>query len=206
MAGASPPPETAATGAEILLGLPEALRADAARLYWQAFGSKLGRVLGPEGRALRFLVAVIRADHAVVAMSPSGTLLGLAGFRSPDGAFAGGGLRDLAAVYGRAGGLWRWAAMAALSREVDNARFLFDGICVVPEARGQGIGSRLIAAMAGVAAARGYREMRLDVVDTNIRARALYERLGFRPVGVHRQGVLRLLFGFDAAVTMVCPV
>ena len=39
-------------------GLPDRLRADAARLYWQAFGSKLGAVMGPEPRALRFLMRV----------------------------------------------------------------------------------------------------------------------------------------------------
>ncbi len=32
-------------------GLPEHLRAEAARLYWQAFGGKLGLVMGPEARA-----------------------------------------------------------------------------------------------------------------------------------------------------------
>ena len=44
-------------------GLPDHLRAEAAALYWQAFGGKLGRVLGPEEAALRFLTRVIRADQ-----------------------------------------------------------------------------------------------------------------------------------------------
>ena len=47
-------------------GLPEHLRPDAAALYWQAFGGKLGRVMGPNQRALRFLQRVIRADHAII--------------------------------------------------------------------------------------------------------------------------------------------
>ena len=38
-------------------GLPDHLRHDAARLYWQAFGGKLGRVLGPERLAFALLVA-----------------------------------------------------------------------------------------------------------------------------------------------------
>ena len=46
-------------------GLPETLRPQAARLYWQAFGGKLGLVLGPEARALRFLERVIRGDHVI---------------------------------------------------------------------------------------------------------------------------------------------
>lgn len=199
-------PREPAGGVRYALGLPEPLREAAARLYWQAFGAKLGRVMGPEARALAWLRGAIMADHALVALSPDGALLGLAGFRSPAGSFAATDLRALAGAYGWPGALWRWAALWGLSREVDNDRFLFDGICVDRDQRGRGLGSGLIAAAADLAAARGYRELRLDVVDTNLRARALYERLGFRPAGVQRLGPLRLLFGFDATVTMVRPV
>lgn len=193
-------------GCRIIHGLPEHLRHDAARLYWQAFGTKLGRVMGPEKLALAYLAATIRPDHAIVALSPDGMLLGLAGFKTHAGAFADGGFRDLRRCYGLAGAAWRAAALWCLSREVDNARFLIDGICVDPGARGRGFGTALIGAVAMLAAARGYAEMRLDVIDTNIRARALYERLGFRATAVHRLGPLRHLFGFDASVTMVRAV
>lgn len=190
----------------IAFGLPGPLRHAAAELYWQAFGSKLGRVMGPDARAIAYLDATIMPDHAVVALDAAGSLLGLAGFKTHQGAFAGGGLRDLMRAYGVIGGLLRGAALWCLSREVDNERFLFDGICVAPAARGQGVGSGLIEATARLAATRGYHEMRLDVIDTNIRARALYERLGFRAAGVHRLGLLRHLFGFEASVTMVRAV
>ena len=36
-------------------GLPVALRAEAAALYWSAFGAKLSRIMGPETRALAYL-------------------------------------------------------------------------------------------------------------------------------------------------------
>lgn len=192
-----------AEGAHIVLGLPPALRAEAAALYWQVFGGKLGRVMGPDARALAFLDRTIDPGHALVALSPEGRLLGLAGFKTAAGAFAGGSFRDLAAVYGLAGAVWRAACLRLLNREVDNARFLFDGICVARAARGQGIGAALIKAAAVHAATLGYRELRLDVIDTNIRARALYERLGFRAAGVQHLGLLRHVFGFEAAVTMV---
>jgi hypothetical protein len=41
------------------------------------------------------------------------------------------------------------------------------------------------------------------VVDTNPRARALYEREGFRVISETRMGVLRHVFGFESAATMV---
>ena len=184
------------------IGLPEALRRDAAHLYWQAFGGKLGAVLGPDASALRFLERVIRLDQVIVARDGD-QLLGLAGFKTPQGSFAGGSPADMRAVYGRIGAFWRMALIGLLSRDIDNDRFLLDGICVAPQRRGQGIGAALMAEIAAEAARRGYSAVRLDVVDDNFRARALYERLGFRAVKQQRLGPLRHIFGFAVATTMV---
>jgi len=193
-------------GITVSLGLPPSLRDQAAAIYWQAFGGKLGRVMGPDARAHAFLARVMRADHALVARDETGALLGLAGFKTPQGSFAGGSWTDTRAVYGLAELAWRLPLLALLSREVDNDRFLLDGICVAPAARGLGVGSALMAAIEDEARARGYAYVRLDVIDTNWRARALYERLGYMGIKTAPLGPLRHVFGFDAAVTMVKPV
>lgn len=186
-------------------GLPPHLRHAAAALYWQAFGGKLAAVMGPTPRALRYLDRVLREDHAITALA-GGQLVGIIGFKSPQGSFADGSMADLAAVYGRFGGLWRGAAMNLLSREVDNTRFLIDGICVDRAWRSRGIGAALLDAICAEAAARGYAAVRLDVIDTNWRARALYERQGFIATRTQKIGLLRHIFGFDAAITMVRPL
>lgn len=193
-------------GVTIFSGLHAHLRADAARLYWEAFGGKLGRVLGPDDRALAFFERVIRTDHCLAALDEGGALVGVAGFKTPNGSFAGGGWGDLTAVYGAWGGRWRGGVLWALNREVDNDRFLVDGICVARRHRGQGIGSLLLAGLYEEAARRGYRSIRLDVIDANWRARALYERQGFIATGTERLGPLRHLFGFAEATTMVRPL
>lgn len=185
------------------LGLAENLRLDAARLYWQAFGGKLGPVLGPEPRALEFLTRVIRGDHVIVALDEGGALLGIAGFKTPRGGFASGRAADLTAIYGSFGGLWRRLLLGWLSDEVDNDRFLLDGLCVQPQARSQGLGSALLAAICDEARALGYGSVRLDVIDTNWRAVALYKRLGFTVTGRQHIGLLRHVFGFTSATTMV---
>ncbi|MCU0800569.1 MAG: GNAT family N-acetyltransferase [Rhodobacteraceae bacterium] len=184
--------------------LPQGLREEAAVLYWQAFGAKLGRVMGPDARALRLLVRIIRRDHAIVAMA-GGRLVGLVGYKTPRGAFASGSFSDLWSVYGL-GALWRAAVLRLLVRDVDNDRFLLDGLCVAAGARGQGVGTALLDAVMIEAQARGYRQVRLDVVDTNPRARALYERQGFNAVKTTGMGPLRHLFGFDSSTTMVRQV
>lgn len=185
------------------IGLPPHLRAEAVQLYWQAFGGKLGRVMGPERLALRFLTRVLRGDHAIVALDAKGALLGMAGFKTPAGSFAGGEMADVLAIYGRLGAAWRLPLLWMLGHEVDNDRFLLDGICVARGARGQGIGSALMQAIEAEAVARGYEKVRLDVIDSNWRAKALYLRLGYTVEKTDDIGLLRFAFGFRSATTMV---
>ena len=189
--------------ATLQTGLPGHLRPQAARLYWQAFGGKLGLVLGPEPRALRFLQRVMRLDHVICAIGPDGALLGIAGFKTPEGSFAAGKAADLTAIYGRFGGFWRRVLLGWLSDDIDNSRFLLDGLCVQAEMRSLGLGAALLDAIADEARARGYTEVRLDVIDSNWRAVALYKRQGFVVTRHQHIGPLRLVFGFSSATTMV---
>ena len=73
---------------EIASGFPEDQRRTVAALYWQAFGAKLGRVLGPEPRGTAFFERVMNPDYCVTARNTDGAVIGLAGFRTGDGALA----------------------------------------------------------------------------------------------------------------------
>ncbi|MES2334651.1 MAG: GNAT family N-acetyltransferase [Pseudomonadota bacterium] len=193
-------------GVTVFRGLHSELRPQAARLYWEAFGGKLGRVLGPDDRALRFFQRVIRGDLCFAAVDDGGNLIGIAGYKTPAGSFAGGSWDDLTEVYGRLGGRWRGSLLWMLGSEVDNDRFLIDGICVAKAHRGKGVGSLLMGALYREAAELGYASIRLDVIRDNFRARALYERQGFRAVRTEELGVLRFLFGFASSTVMVRPL
>jgi ribosomal protein S18 acetylase RimI-like enzyme len=184
-------------------GLPDRFRAAAAELYWDAFGGKLTRVMGPKRKALAFLQRALRSDHVIIAQSDNDDLLGLVGFKTFSGSFAGGEWSDMRVVYGRFGALWRVAMLSLLSRDIENERFLLDGICVAATARSQGIGTVLLQALCEEARTRNYRAVRLDVITSNPRARALYERFGFVPLKTEGLGPLRFVFGFDATTTMV---
>lgn len=188
---------------QTVAGFHERERGQVARMYWRAFGGKLGRVLGPEPKALAFLERVLDPEHGIAARNPDGDLLGVLGFKTYEGALVGGDLSDLRAVYGWWGGLWRAGILEQLEHDSEDARFLLDGVFVAEAARGQGVGTALLAAAEDLARTRGFREIRLDVIDSNGRARALYERLGFAPRGMHHLGLLRWVFRFRSAETMV---
>ena len=93
--------------------------------------------------------------------------------------------------------------LGLLSDGVDNDRFLLDGLCVEATARSRGLGAALLEAICAEAKSRGYTAVRLDVIDTNWRAIALYKRAGFQVTGRQNIGLLRHFFGFTTALTMV---
>ena len=55
-------------------------------------------------------------------------------------------------------------------------------IAVVPQLRGQGLGSSLLRALHGIAADRGAHEILLEVRESNETAQSLYRRFGYREI------------------------
>lgn len=187
-------------------GLRPEHRQSAARGYWEAFSRKLRYPLGPRAKAIAFVQQVLNPSHAISVVSDQGAFLGAAGFKTATGAFVGGDLKDLTKVYGTVAGLARGLLISALERECDDHSLLMDGIFVQKEARGLGVGTALLDAIEQHAATKGLKHVRLDVIDNNARARALYERRGFTEQSVTSTGILRHVFGFQNATTMIKAV
>ncbi|PID37115.1 MAG: N-acetyltransferase [Rhodobacterales bacterium] len=187
-------------------GLDPAHREPTARGYWRAFARKLRYPLGPEEKAVRFIEKVLDPTHAISAVADTGAFLGVAGFKTPQGALVGGGLRDLARVYGWGGALLRGPLAYLLERDCAEDTLLMDGIFVEPHARGRGVGKALLHAIEAHARTSGLHNIRLDVINTNPRARALYEREGFAESSVLSLGPLAPVFGFSSSTEMVKPV
>ncbi|MGR3466678.1 MAG: GNAT family N-acetyltransferase [Shimia sp.] len=185
-------------------GLREDEREAAAALFWEAFGPKLGRLMGPDDRARAFLAEAIRPTHAIAARD-GGALIGLAGLKDRTGGFVGGGWGEMWRHYG-ASALWRGPLLDSLDRPLAPGQLLMDGLCVTARARSGGVGAALLGAIEAHARGIGCHTVRLDVVDGNDRARALYERLGYRVVGHHGTGLLGPLMGFPGASEMAKAV
>ena len=189
-----------AANVRILHALPDSLRLEAAQLYFEAFRQKLGPILGERG--VELLADTFNADRVIVACVGQ-QLAGLAGVHYDDRAFVGVEFRDLR----RAFGFWRALAkivlLALLERPEKPDELLMDGIVVSADKRGQGIGSRLLEEVLALALQQNRDSVRLDVVDTNPRARALYERLGFVASETVQMPWLSKLMGFAASTTMI---
>lgn len=68
-------------------------------------------------------------------------------------------------------------------RQIDGARCEAKRLYVKPEARGHGVGARLLAWVIAEARAAGYRELLGDTMPVMQQALAMYDRLGFERTG-----------------------
>ncbi|RCX23475.1 acetyltransferase (GNAT) family protein [Fontibacillus phaseoli] len=68
---------------------------------------------------------------------------------------------------------------ARLDIEADPSDYYIDMLSVSPEFGGRGYGTELLQAAIRLAREQGYRTVSLNVEENNVKARKLYERLGF---------------------------
>ncbi|MDX2004873.1 MAG: GNAT family N-acetyltransferase, partial [Meiothermus sp.] len=106
-------------------------------------------------------------------------------------------------AFGPLSGSLRFGLLALFDRPHPPRQLTLDGLAVAPEARSRGVGRALLGAVLEYAQRHGFASVRLDVVDTNPRARALYEHLGFRETATQHLPLLERWLGFSASSTMV---
>ena len=187
-------------------GLPEIHRECAASLYDEAFGRKF-RVAVRSEKLRRFLLTrCFQRDYAFVAIAGD-KLVGIAGFHTTIGSFTGGiTYKELVSLLGLVAGSWAAVIFGFYDRTPEKGVLLMDGIAVHRDYRGGGIGGKLLEELVAYAEKNRYEKVRLDVIDTNPKAKKLYERVGFRSLGTQRYPYLQWLLGFGGSTTMELDV
>lgn len=131
-----------------------------------------------EERVVALCLALYAEDPPTVPVGEAQVRRTLALFRErPD--------RGLVAVLEVGGAVAGYALLVPWwSNELGGEVCQLDELYVAPEARGRGLGTELLRALAGGTGPFPLRfvALQLEVTPDNLRARALYERLGFEPM------------------------
>ena len=190
----------------IVRGLSEEHRRQAAELYYTAFARKLEPILGDSDRTISLFETSFDGERAITAIDDEG-LVGIAGLHHDGRQLAGMPMRSLLRAFGVVRGAFKGIVLGVLfDRTPRKGELVMDGIAVAERARGRGVGTRLLHEVIAYARDHGFATVRLDVVDSNPRARALYERFGFVAVRTEQTPYLKRWLGFGAATTMVADV
>jgi ribosomal protein S18 acetylase RimI-like enzyme len=188
--------------------LNEEQKREAARLYADAFWLKLRHLwLFPSTReeAVEVIVHALDVSKGFYTLDDTGRLLGFVGLETGREYFVNLSWSSLRKVYGILSALWRLPAywgFRLFHGGYPQEMLHIDAIVVSGEAQGMGIGTRLLEAVFLEAQNRSLKTTSLEVVDTNPKAKNLYERLGFRVVRQERYGVLTRKAGFGGVVFM----
>jgi Acetyltransferases len=184
-------------------GWPLEQAQNVAELYEQAFGMKFARAIPNQVTRVTMLSQCFVPDFSFAA-TQNGQVVGLAGFQTQAGALTQGmSAKQLIDSLGLIKGTWACAVLALFERKAAPNELVMDGIAVDSAVRGQGIGSQLLDAIMDYAQAQGFESVRLDVIDSNPRARKLYQAKGFVATKEERFPHLKWLVGFSGATTMV---
>lgn len=190
-------------GIELVEGIPEGMRAAAVALYDEAFGDKFAVAIPSTERRIRLLTASLNLQFAIGAVTGE-RLVGLAGFQTQEGSLTDGiSWQTLKQCVGMIHGIRAAMVLSLYERSLQPQELLMDGIAVAAEMRCRGVGTKLLDRLADFAKDGGFKAIRLDVIDTNSRARQLYERNGFVATETVYFNYLRWLLGFGASTTLV---
>ncbi|MDR2323598.1 MAG: GNAT family N-acetyltransferase [Microbacterium sp.] len=186
---------------EIGIGFDEGERSAVGALYWAAFQRKLRPAFASTEVGARIIAAALRPERVLVARC-EGAVAGVCGFLEEGAGAVDLSWSSLRSALSVGAAVRAAAVLLILERGARRDALVLDGLCVDERWRGRGIGTALLAAAQDRARAGALRAVRLSVVDSNPRAAALYERLGFRAVGGGVMGALGAVYGFDRYTVM----
>ena len=190
-----------------LESLPDKQRDAAAELLFDSLKEKFGPVLGDDARAVRLISETFNPAMCLTAMVDD-QLTGLLVLQTKDQAGMEPTLKDMQRHYGGLGGRLRLLKLAILHHDTKDDEMHIGALAVSPTIRGQGVGSKLIDMAELTANQQNKHELSLEVVDINPRARALYERVGFKEVSTRATWPIRwfIKFPFKSGTLMSKPL
>ena len=191
---------------EIVHGIPDGLVLQAADLFYDAFRRKFEPIAGSREKAVAVLAEDFDAERVILAVGATEKVLGIVGLNYEGRRLANLSWQTFRSHFGPLSGSWKRLAFSAFMRDEHPGQLQMEGIAVHADARGRGIGTCLLEETCAVARRVGLSHVRLEVINTNPRARMLYEREGFEPGPVHRLPLVGRWFGFSSYTTMLKKV
>lgn len=165
-------------GMEILTEIPDSFRKPAVDLFLDSLGEKIVPAMGKRSRAEALLMDSLRGEACFLAVEGS-NLLGMIGLNTSEKVFVQAGLRDFVKQVGLFRSLWTLPILGTMEHPIAADEIYIEMIAVSPNARGKGVGHALLGRAEERGMALNKSRLTLQVVDTNPRAKKLYEELGY---------------------------
>lgn len=199
------PPITTSVGA-----LPHHLKPRAIDIFLHGFHQKVRHLmLRPRSRNQAHALYADGADFTSAIYALQGEeLVGVLGIHHGPRRFIGLNYPTLKEEFGTPGAILRKLTGSIFKdlHPLSSKETRVQAIAVAPEARGLGVGTAMLETLFDHSRDLGCSAVRLEVVNTNTRAKALYHTLGFATCGFIPYGPIAWRAGFSSQYRMRKPL
>jgi ribosomal protein S18 acetylase RimI-like enzyme len=177
----------------------------ALEIYYNSFEQKIRPLLQPKEKAIRLSSHAINPNRIYYALK-NGKAVGIIGLQYDDLDFLSYRFDFIRKYYSFFKSIYLYFILNIMKTKLDAYTIRIDSVAVDDQYRGQGIGKILINKVVEIAKNRGFKEIILEVVNTNPRAKKLYEKMGFKEKKHIKFYFLTRAFGFSSAYVMSMKV
>jgi len=187
---------------KIIRNLPESFKTRAAELVYEAFQKKINSVIKEKEKAIRIITKSINYSTGFYVVYEN-SLVGMAGTQSKGNRFIKAKFSYFHEEYSFFKALikkiyFNFDSLGTIKKD----ELELTALSVQKEMRGKKIGTKLINYIILFAKSRGYKKLKLTVVDTNPLAKKLYETIGFIRLKTKNYGFLTRSAGFEEVTYM----
>jgi ribosomal protein S18 acetylase RimI-like enzyme len=187
---------------QIHSGVPRTQRKTVAKIFYESFQDKFARIFGDPRKATELIARIIREDRILVALI-DGQAVGFAGLHYNGTNLMKFQLAEIVRIYGLSTIRVLLYFLITLLTEPKANQLHLEVLVVQEQYRNQGIGTKLLRSTIAFAEQQRFSQIRLEVVNTNPKAKKLYERMGFRKVKDHKIPYpFNILTGFSIITDM----
>jgi ribosomal protein S18 acetylase RimI-like enzyme len=173
----------------------------AVEIFYDAFEQKIRALIKPKEKAIAIYNRSLKDGQVFYAMQ-RGNVVGLIGLHYKNKPFLEIKYSDLRKYFNPLRSYFIYRIYKLTSPKIKDDVLRIDSIAVDKYYRSQGIGTQLINKVFGFAKDKGFKEVTLEVINTNPKAKELYERLGFIKKKTVRYYFLARSAGFSSEYVM----
>ena len=186
---------------KIIKELPEHLYHQTAEIVYEAFGRKINCIIRPKNKAILILERSINPELGFFAIS-KGKVIGFLGIHYLDNEFLRMNFSNIKKEFNFLKSFFIWFLFRINSPNLKKEEIRINYLAVEKSIRGNSVGTKLTKIFLDYAKKQGFKTARLEVVDTNPRAKKLYEKIGFSVKKIKKYYFLTRRAGFSEEAIM----
>lgn len=163
----------------IQFGIPKNQQLIIANIFYENFQDKFKIFLGNKKKAIPLIASTLEDDRIIVAIK-NGKVIGFAGLQYHKKSFSIPSLTQIVKIYGfMTIRTFPFFVISSFNKP-KSFQLHLESLAVTGKEQGKGIGTQLLNATINHAKAKSFSQIKLEVIQTNQKAKKLYKKIGFK--------------------------